>query len=296
MDTYGYDYSFALTRNTVNEILKLNLANVDMSVVYSSTDPKTGLNVTIQAKLAPWSLMPGGSNKLLRFNMPFTSGTLTIDGLGKPPYDLTNAAVEIEANLGWLGSASVGTQGGGDQTKLVFNFQQSTSPDQHGYVSTVEVTNNGHLDDLSIGVLHDVMPDVLIQNQANLQYIFANVNPTPANVSNWLAPKSWDYYYTEREQDQFGVLCFLCMLTDAPLPTTPAFDSSILTTSDDAFLLISQPMFLQHIVLPSVQNSFNGSFSLESDATGWKIVNQSSFNIGNVTANSFVCRPSDSGL
>ena len=123
MKTYNFDYTYALAIDTVNEILQKNLAQSDLEVSYSIQTANS--NLTLSGKLAPWSIATGGSNQLLRFNIPFMSGTLTVEGsvFGSFSCDLTGAIVRIEANLGWLGPGSSTTsQGNSNNTGLAFNF------------------------------------------------------------------------------------------------------------------------------------------------------------------------------
>ena len=54
MNTYGFDYAFALSVDAVNAILKRNLAGVAMNVHYTTKDEDTGSTITLTGKLAPW--------------------------------------------------------------------------------------------------------------------------------------------------------------------------------------------------------------------------------------------------
>ncbi len=298
MKTYNFDYTYALTIDTVNEILQQNLAQIDLEVSYSSQT--TDSNLTLTGKLAPWSITTGGSNQLLRFNVPFSSGILTVEEstVGTFSYDLTGVVVQIEANLGWLGAdSSTNSQGNSDSTGLVFNFQSSDLPGKQGNISAYHVIDTGGKLQQAEQILRDIMPDLLVQNKSKLQSIFAQINPTPPNVGSWLAPKCWDYYYAESNGK--GYLCFLCMISDNPLPSALGFDTSIFSLSPNAntFFSISREIFLRNVVLPALEQTFSGSsFSVEHLCGNWQLINQNNVSIDKLTATSLTCRIDSDGL
>ena len=298
MKTYNFDYTYALTIDTVNEILQLNLALIDLEVSYSRQN--TGSSLTLTGKLAPWSIVTGGSNQLLRFNVLFSSGTLTVEEptFGTRSYDLAGAIVQIEANLGWLGAgSSTNSQGNSDSTGLVFDFHSRTLPGTRGNVSAYQVIDpSGKLQQAG-QILRDIMPDLLVQNKDKLQSIFARINPAPGNVGSWLAPKCWDYYYAESGGK--GYLCFLCMVSDNPLPSALGFDTSIFSLFPNAntFFSISREMFLRNVVLPALQQTFSGSsFSVANLCGNWQLLNQNNVTIDKLTATSLICRIDSDGL
>lgn len=298
MKTYNFDYTYALSIDSVNEILQQNLASIDLEVSYSKQTSDSSLTLT--GKLAPWSIVTGGSNQLLRFNVPFSSGTLTIteSAFGTFSYDLAGTIVQIEANLGWLGAgSSPNSQGNSGSTGLVFNFQSSNLPGTQGNVSAYQVIDPSGKLQKAEQILRDIMPDLLVQNKSKLQSIFAQINPTPQNMGSWLTPKCWDYYYAESGGK--GYLCFLCMISDHPLPSALGFDTSIFSLSPNAntFFSISREMFLRNVILPALQQTFSGSsFSVTNLCGNWQLINQNNVSIDKLTATSLTCRIDSDGL
>ena len=62
MLTYGYDYSFGLKIEKINDILKNTLAGTDIALEYQDKDKETCSEITIKAQMAPWQIIKGGSN------------------------------------------------------------------------------------------------------------------------------------------------------------------------------------------------------------------------------------------
>jgi hypothetical protein len=295
MKTFGYDYVFALSIDKVNEILKDNLSGIEMSIYYVTTDADTGSTITMSGALAPWQIV-GGDNTLLNINVPISDGYLALEGGALTgSYDLSGVTVEMQIQLGWVGAGDQQqASGSGNVAQLVFIPDDTKDEDNPGYVAAVKIFDpNKNLDTVANGLVKAYMANALVSNKDKLKYIFANVNPTPANLASWLNPKKWQYFYAGTANS--SALCFLCMLSDAPFPQ-PAFDSSVLTTTNDSVLLVSQLSFFQNVVLPSVQTAFpSGSFSITNVNDQCTIKNSGSFDLGRVTANSFILTTSDDG-
>jgi hypothetical protein len=298
MNTYGYDYAFALSIDTVNQILTRKLTGVDMSISYTTTDSDSGTTVTLGAQLAPWQIVPGGSNTLLNINLPIASGTLTLKGAINCTYNLAKVIPELQITLGWMGTSDEqDATGTGDATYLTFNPNDATDANDPGYVATITVHDpQNHLDSTGSGVLSQIMTGALYSNRETIKYIFANVNPTPPNVASWLNPGQWVYYYAGTPIQ--NALCFLCMLSStAPMPSTPAFDATALASGANSALVISQPQFFQNVVMPGVQSAFpNAEFTLSTNSQEvCTITNSWSFDVGSLPANTFSLTPSNDG-
>lgn len=301
MRTYGYDYAFAVSVDEVNKILADNLKNVDLELTYSGTDPQSGSTIKLDAKMAPWQIIKGGQNSLLRFSMPLSSGQLSIQGPLSNQYDLSQVTVLIEVTLGWLGSGDTQeTTGSGDITKLIFSPTGTQDSTQPGYVAVINILDpDNHLDTVGMGLLRTYTINVLVDNQDKINYIFADVFPKPSGVGSWLTPYKWIYYYATGQS--YDALCFLCQLSDKPWPASPAFESSALTDGSNATILISQESFFNNVVLPSIRSAFpGGTFSLSVHSDESCLINSTGdfsvkTNQGTITANSFTVTTSDSG-
>lgn len=280
MDTYGYDLVYACALDEINSQLVSSFSNEKMSSSFtyfipaSESDP----SINISGKFGAWQLVLGGQNRLIRFMIPIVSGSL---GVGSKSYDLTDSQVEMEFQLGWLGSGtSVNAQGSGDNTQLQFNIKlkgNKPGDSTDGAVTTVKVFPNKGMDFLAQGIMHDIMPDLFLAQRNLFNHIFASIVPIPQGMSDWITPKKWNYFYSEANGK--GQLCVLSMVTERDLPSIPAFDSSVFADGSTASLILSQELFMQHLLLPGLQSSVNRSLHLTSDSSGWKIVNNGGFPI-----------------
>ncbi len=266
METYGYDIVFACTIDSVNAELALAFEKMDTSCSWSGNDSKDQATVNVNAKLGPWQMVKGGSNKLLRFNIPFESGKMLIDcpvlGLKEKEYPLDSCSVEVEISLGWLGTGNVATSGSGSNTQLVFNMQNKGSKPgdkTDGAISVVTYSDTKkHLDQIGAAVLQDIIVELLLANKSKINYVFAQINPVPPSAASWLAPKKWDYFYQEPKSGP-AVLCILSVLSEKAMPI-PAFDSSVLSDDCDVFMILSPEQFLKNAVLPGLAASYgNGA-------------------------------------
>ncbi|GAB4188984.1 MAG: hypothetical protein Tsb002_15660 [Wenzhouxiangellaceae bacterium] len=298
MLTNGYDYVFSLSRDEVNTILNDNLKDKEIQLEYQTTDADSGTQVVLHFQLSPWKIVAGGGGKLVNFSLPVKQGYMSLEGGALPSnsYDLTGIALVIQVELGWLGAGDeLQTEGSGDVDRLIFDPRSNVK--NPGYVSPVAILDaDGQLDTIGKGVLNAVLVNALVANKDKLQYILANVNPEPANTSSWLKPYKWQYFNVDSKAGP-SALAFLCQLSDKPFPAQATFDADNLSAADNSLVLISQPVFFDHVVLPAVRSAFPGGAFTASVGVGEQvtITNQGEFDLGRVTAYQFSLHTSDSG-
>lgn len=298
MLTNGYDYIFALSWDAVNLMLTNNLKDKNIEVKYSMKDPDFGSTITLDFTLAPWQIVDGGGGTLANLSLPINGGYMSIEGGALPSnsYDLTGIDIIVQVQFGWLGTGDKQQEtGSGDISKLVFLPDSDTK--NPGYVSPVTIIDPDKvLDATGTGILKQTIVSALVSNKDKLQYIFANINPTPSHVASWLNPVKWQYFNVYSKTGPCA-LAFLCQLSDKAFPSQPTFDAQNLSAQHNTLLLISQKTFFDSVILPSVQETFpTGSFvssvNEQEDAT---ISNSGSFDDGKVTATSYKLTTSDEG-
>ncbi len=299
MLTNGYDYVFSLSSDEVNSILTENLTNKNIEVKYNTKDPDSGSTITLNFSLFPWQIVPGGSGTLLNMSLPIKAGYMAIEGGALPSgsYDLTNVSVIIQIMLGWLGTGDKQqASGSGGTNHLVFS-PTTTTKNNPGYISEVAIIDpDKQLNLIAKGILSSVVLNSLIANKDKLKYIFANVELSPANLSSWLTPVKWQYYYVGSKTGP-SALCFLCQLSNKSFPPQPTFDAKNLDINNNSLVLISQESFFNNVILPSVEKSFpTGKFTSSTNPEeAVTIKNNGDFNLDKVTTNSFTLTTSNSG-
>lgn len=301
MDTYQYDYSYALTKEKVNDIMRKNLAYVSMPVIYTDHDLITGAITTLNIHLDVWNMADGGQNRLIKLNVPIKDGSLIISNLPgvNGEWNMSGVSLLLEITLGWMDEGNEQKiNGGGSLTQLVFSPTRNATPDDPGYVSLVKVIDpTGKLSNAAIGMLKEIIQNAFYENRANLQYVFANLIPLPSGDTTWLRPYKWQYYVAS---GSIEALCFLSMLDDKPFPDTPAFDSTVLIPGINAAAIVSQNVFFKYALLAGVETTFPaGKFSVSQSDLHSRIINNGSFSmkIGDdeINTNSFFLAPSESG-
>lgn len=298
MLTNGYDYAFALSTDEVNSILKNNLTGKKIEVKYAAKDADSGSTINIDCNISPWKIT-GGGGTLITYSMPIAEGYMSIEGGALPSnsYDLTGISVILNVSLGWLGTGTEQqASGSGDTDKLIFS-PSTKNKNNPGYVFLETIIDpTKQLDAIGKGVLTATFVDSLIDNKAKLEYIFANVNPTPAKVASWLKPIKWQYYFVGTKSGN-SALTFLCQLSQKPFPQKPTFDANNLDKNNNSLLLLSQETFFDNVVLPSVKKSFsNGTFVTSvNEEEAVTLSNKGNFSVGKVTAFDFKLTQSQSG-
>jgi hypothetical protein len=301
MLTYGYDYSFGLKIEKINDILKNNLAGTDITLEYQDKDKETGSVITIKAKMAPWQIIKGGSNTLVRFSLPILQGTMTVEGPAiSGQYDLAGVSAAVEVSLAWVGPGGMQQlAGSGDKTELIFSPENTTSPDNPGYISFVSLNDpDNKLDTVGKGLFRVYLIDTLVKNKTKINYLLAKIFPDNSNMAGWLKPFKWIYFYnSSKAQD---ALCFLCMLSDKEWPIKPAFESAAFSNSVNAVILVSQEVFFCNVILPAIKKSFpDGKFHIDVSNEKCTLKNSEKFSVktskGSITTSSFVLTESDSG-
>ena len=296
MKTYEFDYACAVLVSTINRTLTDNLSKLDITIDYTTVDQDSGSTITLKAKLDPWQIVTGGQNRLINVSIPFDEGFLAIEGGAiTGSYDLSGVSVIVQISMGWMGAGDEQqAQGSGNNTKLTFNPTQTSINNNPGYVAPINVLDpDKQLDTISTGLLRSYIPAALVANKDKLEYIFANVNPKPANLGSWLQPAKWQYFYTAA--GNVDALCFLCMMSDAPFPQS-AFDSSVLRADTECILMVSQQQFFTNVVLPGIKTAYpGGTFTMSTQNELSTITNSGDFSIGSVTASSLTVTASDQG-
>jgi hypothetical protein len=290
MQTYGFDYVFAVSWVKINEALARNLAGTSIELNYAGQDSDTGSNITLRCRLAPWLITDGGGNTLVRLQLPIAGGSLELAGGAlQGSYDLTGVSLVVEVSLSWIGAGQASLSGNVGLTKLAFSPSSGTDRNAPGYVSIVNILDpQKRLDTLAAGILSAHAVEILLNNKAQLEYIFAEVIPAPVGVGSWLQPRKW-LYYNVAVKGGPNALCFLCLLDDREFPPgAPRFDASNLSAANDLVVLISQPVFFANVLLPAVRASFGGaSFSQSCTNDVCTITNSGDFSVGNVQASHY---------
>jgi len=285
MNTLGWDIVCVSTIDKANVQLAKNMAKLVTSFSYVSG------NFSISGEFDVWRIVPNGSNTLLRFECPVKTGSLVItrkDGR-QTTTDISGIVPELELQLSFISNAS-----DANVKDLKFNcVVKGKQPGDRtpGAVTIVNPDVSGKItsesDPVTWGLLNNYLPDVFISNRAKLTYVFAQVNLVPSGADSWMAPKKFIYTFKKQSGSDRGYLCVLSVVTDRDISALqPDIDGSLLSASDDVFVLISNEQFLKHYLMPALPGAFGhgataGNFEYKSlGGTSGKIINDGHLSCG----------------
>jgi hypothetical protein len=255
MQIHGWDTTFVCSAKRVNQLLQEHMSQLLVTFAYRDEA------MEIAGEFQPWHIVLGGSEQLLRFAMPIKSGKL-VNNLTNKNYDLAGVIPIMELQLHFIDNARVA-----NTKELRFNF---TVVGAHAGVTTpgavTTVTPDSSPDHrlkqedpsgVAWSMLHDAFPKMLIHNRAQLSYVFATVNLVPPSSATWLAPKRFEYLYAEPVQGGVGYLGVLASTTDRDVSHLQrAVDPALLQGDYQLYYLISQAMFMEHVVMPGLPQAY----------------------------------------
>ncbi len=264
--------------NSTNQRLNNYMKQNEIKSSYS--DSISEISLTFD----PWEITNGGSGKLLRIKTPVKNGEMI---LNNNTIKLDGICPLIEVQLDFFND--------GSQTNikdLKFNFLvEGKNPGDltNGAVTIINSDLNGIITNQSdLIILKGLLSKMFIENKHQYSYIFAEMNISPGQ--KWMKPEKYRYTYVDMANNNNGFLAIFSVVTNRDISNLQdGVDTKILNNSNDTFLLLSERMFLENIILPELPSTLgNGAkptdFKLNktSETTG-EIVNVNYLNADSVT-------------
>lgn len=273
MDIYNWDMVCAVSCTDMNK--KLKTASREAFGTFSWSD---GEGNEISGEFDGWEIVAGGDSQRIAILMPLLSGELTIPDLGKNNVSVNGLCPKLQAELSFVNAGN-----GDNTTHLKFNLAQVNKKDEsvtagHGSVVVLDADVN-HLfpeDESLIPDLYcEMMAEMLVARQAQLAFIFAEVTDIPAgSETSWMKPALMAYAYNEKISGEPGCLAVLATLDDViPRGSSPdsgtarsapdqlIFDSTLIREGGSIGFMLSQRMFMKHVVLPGLPGVLEGAYA-----------------------------------
>ncbi|MFW5436835.1 TULIP family P47-like protein [Paenibacillus apiarius] len=279
MNTYGWDIIYVNSNEGINKQLQKYMNENKITFTYE--DENTFVSLTFDN----WEIVPGGSSKLLRMKALVQEGELTFMGQRTLLHGICPL---FEVQLGFFDDKNESSI-----QKLMFNFQvkgEKEGDQREGAITVVNPDINHVFAEGSMiyTLLKLTLADMFIANKEKISYIFAQLNISPDIP--WMQPKKYKYsYYSPTSSKDKGFLSVLSVVTNRDISgLTEGIDGSILDNNHDSFLVLSERLFLEHIIMPELPNSFgNGTtknhFTFEGTSnTSGVIKNSRNINCGSV--------------
>jgi hypothetical protein len=304
MKTFGWDTVSLIDISCVNAALAAQSGNLRMRF---DADLQSDPPVTTMGEYQQWSIVPGGSGRLLYVALAIKSGTLNV-GHGTPSpllaefsippraverksYDLAGVTAVFSIDLRLLTGAVSQAQ------DLLFDLSKvsyTMPPPGDGYVTPVKVIDpSGKLDVASRSLLGATLADDLVRHADQVRFVFAHINPVPPATDSWLAPTASSYAYVERVvggKNYLGVMSVTdgrsiegLEFTIDPEDTQDQFTSSFVISGD----LVLRKMIMP--ILPQAYSTAGDTFYF--DAGSHMIRNSREFGTFSVKSGAITYHP-----
>ncbi|WP_137842863.1 TULIP family P47-like protein [Bacillus sp. 2SH] len=255
MDTKGWDIIFGCSISTANKHLENYMKEIEISFDFNNN------HIHFSGIFAPWSIIQGGSGKLLHFKTPIKKGTLSRLGKNKEvlhSVDLEGVCPVMELQLKFIENTP-----NHFIKNLKFNLNSKglhKGDSTDGAVTTINADVSGKLknEDIEWELLNDHLPSIFIENQGKLAYIFSKLNTGNLGSMDWLVPKRFDYMYSSSANGKDEFITILGVVTDRDISSLPReIDGEIMDAKFDSFTVISEGLFLNHMLLPEMPKIYN---------------------------------------
>lgn len=260
MDDYGWDVVYACSGAFLNAELAASQSEYIQGFSYEDDA------VAVSGRFGIWSIVPGGAGSLIRFETPIVAGSVVIKQTGQS-IPLDGAVPLLQMQL------ALASPGAGQPPALKFNCTTvgrgagDTTP---GAVSVLDPDTSGRLQQqpngaIAAALLVTGLANVMIQNAAELTFLFASLLPLPENGPAWLYPVAAAYCYQQPSDGTLGSVAVLGVLTPRDIDDLPRnIDATLLAHADFGYVL-DGTQFLQNVIMPALPAAMGappGSFRL----------------------------------
>ncbi|WP_045538948.1 TULIP family P47-like protein [Clostridium botulinum] len=263
MDTKGWDIVYVLSNAVTNNYLKKYIQENNTTFYYKDQ------NIEMELLFDSWELVPGGSNKILRFKTPVKKGKLIFNNKEE---SLDGICPLMEMQLDFINDNNY-------ITNLKFNLLvvgEKAGDTQDGAVTVINPDlNNVITNPIILALLSANLSKVFIENKEEISYIFAQLDLSPED--EWMKPKKYFYIYIAPTSSvNEGYLGILSVVTNRDISKLDnSIDTTMLDNNNDTFLLMSESLFLENIIMPELPNRFGNGATINhfylnktSDTTG----------------------------
>lgn len=253
MKTFGWDTVFVVNEDRLNTLLLMNSGEVtlsfDVAIPGSTPGRATG-------KFAPWQIAEGGSNDIIHLKLAIAEGRMDYDGRS---IDLQGLTLVVATYLDWLATTSRTEELRFDYHKL----GETGNTPQRGELAVVKLIDpNGMLSPAENALLGFALGTELVANADKVRFVFATVNLVAPTTHPWLTPVHSRYGYFHRGNGGAGYLAIFSVTTDRSTSGLQrTVDPAAIPTQTNATYVISDELFLKHVITPGLAHSFNTDVS-----------------------------------
>jgi Clostridium P-47 protein len=289
MDIGSWDTICVIAVDQINQQLTAKLDQLIQSFDYSGADP-FGSTYEFSGTFGPWQVVPGGSNTLIHVQIPVTSGKLVS---GSATTDVSGMSVVVEVSLQLLP-----VQAQGNAQQLTFDFRQAGT--QPGDTTPGLVTPISFSDPNNTGkgsLLLSAVVAVLVNNASEVSFVFATIGVVDPSTPSWLTPVRSTYDYSQPVGGTAGYLAILSVTSDRDITGYDTqIDPGLVSSSYPVTFAVSQPLFMQNIVLPILPSAFPNTSAQTFQCSNGVITNTGEFGTPGVTKGAITYHPEVTSL
>lgn len=250
MNLYGWDLLFATNLSVINEKFQQNNAYLSSSFNFESTDPFFKTKVNISGQFGKWSIAGKNSNSLINVTLPVNG--LNISGMASD--NITNASFTLVVGLDLN---FISDKNNANKKNLQFNYSGDGSNSGSNDIRIVSMdAGSSGLTEAQKSFASQAIKICLEQNPDKLNYIFASVL-LKNEQANWLSPDNISFDLVNVNNGP----AYFCIFGSTGPKTGQAgqVDGSIFNGTDNMYLGISAPLFLERIIMPGIRKALSGS-------------------------------------
>ena len=208
-------------------------------------------NLHFQGAFGPWEILPGGSLQLLRLRIPIKNGQLKGLPGRRAPVDVSGTSLILKIALRLLPAPD-----GSDKRNLCFDFTSRPTNSADDPVLPLDVEDpSGRLTDLQKNLLRTAAAACLSAHGGDVSYVFASVETRGSTTTGLLATpySDWCHVVTSEGRQYLAVVGSLTK----PARGIDKFDASLIAQIGSAYLVLSNRMFMERLLLPTLNSEFH---------------------------------------
>jgi len=207
-------------------------------------------NLHFYGTFGPWEILPGGSLQLLRLRIPVKNGKLKGLPARRTSVDVSGTALIVKIALRLLPAPD-----GSDKQNLCFDFTSRATNSADDPVLPLDVEDpTGRLSDLQKNLLRTAAAACLSAHGDDVSFVFASVQTRGSTTGSLLATPftDWCHVITSEGRQYLAVVGSLTK----PTGRIDKFDPALIAKSGSAYLVLSNRMFMNRLLLPTLNSDF----------------------------------------
>jgi len=251
VSTLGWDTVFALHIDDLNRAISAQGSSPDSFEVADAQD-----DISATGSFGLWSVVPGGSQDIVKMQVPLENAILKVAGNERPP---VRAVATIEFRLRFLDQDAGDTDGA--QSVLHLTANPNAPSDQEPAVTITDLSCREGATPKSMDriELKFLLETWLNANIGTFQHVFAVVNLNAAAAHDgfaWLQPTHVEYAYTDLAHGD-GALAILCMTEGRSADgLVQQVVANVIPPGQRASFLLSNRRVLEKVFLPVLPSLF----------------------------------------